>query len=152
MDYVKMLRDALGPRPINLTGAVVAVFDEKNRILLQKKHDGSWAIPGGLMELGEAVEDTARREVFEETGIEVGQLTLLHVFSGEKYFVELANGDQFYAVTVAFMSRDIVGGALTADGIETVEANFFPLTELPERTSPILKSLLKRFPDIAKAD
>ena len=152
MDYVAHLRKMIGHEPVNLTGAVVAVIDGQNRILLQKKKDGSWAIPGGLMELGESAEEAARREVFEETGIRIGELKLLHVFSGKQYFVKLENGDQFYPVTIAYLSNDIIGGTLTADGVETVEAKFFPMNKLPERTSRILISLLKRFPDLGWHD
>jgi 8-oxo-dGTP pyrophosphatase MutT (NUDIX family) len=53
------------------------------------------------MELGESVEETGRRELFEETGITVGKLNLIDIFSGSEYFVKCANGDEFYSVTMA---------------------------------------------------
>ncbi|WP_321166921.1 NUDIX domain-containing protein [Oceanobacillus kimchii] len=40
-------------------------------MLLQKRHDGSWGLPGGLMDLEESFEEVAMREVFEETGLVV---------------------------------------------------------------------------------
>jgi ADP-ribose pyrophosphatase YjhB (NUDIX family) len=44
--------------------------------------DGSWSLPGGAQRLGERAEDAARRELREETGIEVGPLDLLAVVDG----------------------------------------------------------------------
>jgi mutator protein MutT len=61
-------------QPIVGVGAVV-VCDGK--ILLEKRKNepgkGKWSIPGGLVELGEGVEQTVIREVREETGLEVGK-------------------------------------------------------------------------------
>lgn len=81
MDYVKELRKLVGTRPLILPGSVVIMLNNDNQILLQHRHDGGWGVPGGLMELGESLEDTARREVKEETGLTVGSLKLLDVFS-----------------------------------------------------------------------
>ena len=54
-------------------------MDSEGRILLVKHNYGkyNWEIPGGLSELNESAEETAKREVFEETGLEVtiGRLT-----------------------------------------------------------------------------
>jgi 8-oxo-dGTP pyrophosphatase MutT (NUDIX family) len=44
-------------------------------------------ITSGLMELGESTEETLRREVFEETGLKIGALTLFGVYSGKIIFV-----------------------------------------------------------------
>jgi mutator protein MutT len=59
-------------QPIVGVGAVII---QDGRILLEKRKNepgkGKWSIPGGLVELGETVEQTAIREVKEETGLEV---------------------------------------------------------------------------------
>src|SRR2546430_5501037 len=55
-------------------GGSAIVVDERGHILLQRRRDNSrWALPGGVMEIGEDIGRTAAREVEEETGIEGGQ-------------------------------------------------------------------------------
>ena len=88
-------------------------------------------LPGGLMELGESPEETACREVYEETGIEVKNLQLINVFSGANYFTKLANGDEFQSVTTAYYT-DEYDGDFVMNKEEAVQLTFFPLTELPD--------------------
>ena len=123
MGYIEELRKVVGSRPLNLAGVAVAVFNEQGQILLQQRQNGIWGVPGGFVELGESTEEAGRREVFEETGIEIGTLQLISVFSG-KIFVKLPNGDEFYPITIAYLCKDITGGTLKADGIESLHVQF----------------------------
>lgn len=81
MGYIEELRDVVGSRPLNLAGVAVAVFNEQGQILLQQRRNGMWGVPGGFVELGESIEAAGKREVLEETGIEIGTLQLATVFS-----------------------------------------------------------------------
>ena len=69
MGYIEDLRKLVGHRRLILCGSSVVIRNEKGELLLQERRhpSGRWAFPGGLMELGESTEDTARREVREET-------------------------------------------------------------------------------------
>lgn len=145
MGYIEDLRKVVGNQPLILVGVAVAVINEKGEFLLQKRRDGLWGVPGGFIELGESTEEAGRREVLEETGIEIGKLDLVGVFSGKQHFVKLPNGDEFYPVTIAYISREIKGGVLKADGQETTEAKFFKANELPEGLNPLIKNLIKQY-------
>ena len=145
MGYIEKLRAAVGNQPLILVGVAVAVINDKGEILLQKRNDGLWGVPGGFIELGESTEEAGRREVLEETGIEIGKVDLVGVFSGKQHFVKLPNGDEFYPVTIAYISREIKGGILKADGQETTEAKFFKVHELPEGLNPLITNLIQQY-------
>ena len=69
-EYIKSLRQHLGHTPLLQVGASVIVINEAGQMLMQKRTDcGSWGYAGGSVELGESVEQTAERELFEETGL-----------------------------------------------------------------------------------
>jgi ADP-ribose pyrophosphatase YjhB (NUDIX family) len=150
MGYIEDLREIVGNRPLILVGAMVCVMDDQGKILLQKRPEGIWGLPGGLLELGESVEEAGRREVFEETGVEIGQLQLIEVISGKQYFRKLPNGDEFYPVTIAYLSKDIKNGTIKIDGKESIDAGFFPLHELPEKTSPLVRLMIQQYPNMLK--
>jgi len=64
------------------------VFDARGRVLLIRRKNepfkGSYALPGGFVDIGERVEDGCRRELSEETGVKAGTLRLIGVFSDPK--------------------------------------------------------------------
>lgn len=132
MGYVEDLRAAVGQRPLILVGAVTVIVDELGRLLLEERRypKGKWGLPGGLMELGESTEDVARREVLEETGLTVGKLQLINVYSGPNHFAVAENGDEFYTVTAAYYTEDFEG-ELKVDISESISFQFFYPDELP---------------------
>jgi len=130
MEYYKFLRQYVGHQPIILPGAVVIILNSANEVLLQKRYDGGWGLPGGLMEMGESLEDTAKREVLEETGLVVTDLQLLGVFSGPDYYLKVSNGDELYSVTAVYYTRNVQGD-LVIDYHESETMLYCPLANLP---------------------
>lgn len=131
MGYIRELRKLVGHRPLILPGAVVLVFNNEGKLLLQHRSDGGWGLPGGLMELGESLEETARREVKEETGLDIGELKLEGVFSGAEYYLKVANGDELYSVTTVYSTNEYAG-ELEIDELESIDLQFFSLDQLPD--------------------
>ncbi|MBS8264385.1 NUDIX domain-containing protein [Mesobacillus boroniphilus] len=144
MGYITELRKLVGHRPLILPGAVVMIFNRKDELLLQLRSDGGWGLPGGLMELGESLEETARREVKEETGLTVGELTLEGVFSGAEYYLKVANGDELYSVTTVFSTNDYQG-SLEVDECESLDLKFFSLELLPKNLQPSYMKYIKPY-------
>ncbi len=145
MAYIEELRALVGHRPLILVGVLVMVFDEQHRLLLQHGiADNTWDFPGGYMELGETTEETARREVREETGLNVGELTLFKVYAGNEFYYECPNGDQVFSVCPVYVTHD-AHGDLCADGKEGSEVKFFPITDLPMEMLPQVKMMIEDF-------
>lgn len=130
-EYTQTLRSLVGTMPLILVGAVVVIQNENKQILLQHRKDGNWGLPGGLMEPGESLEETAIREVYEETGLNIYGLTMLEIFSGRDFYLKLLNGDELYSVTAMFLSLDY-SGSLISDPTESYEVNFFDLQNMPK--------------------
>ena len=145
MDYIKELRKQVGHNPIILAGAAVLVIGPEGKLLLFRRTEyGCWGPPGGMMEPGETLEETARRETREETGLEIGNLTLFGVFSGPDLFYEYPNGDQVYPVTVAYVTKEFTGNVRIAPE-EGREYQFFSIKALPESISPPVKVVINQF-------
>ncbi len=132
MNYIADLRALVGHRPLVVVAAGVLALDRAGRLLLHRRTDtGLWSTPGGALEPGETLEETARRELREETGLDAGHMRLVEVCSGREWFREYPNGDQVYVVDAVFACRNL-SGCLIDSGIESHEVAFFPLDRLPE--------------------
>lgn len=150
MNYVEGIREIVGHRPLILVGSVTVIIDNEFRILLQKRKAtsyGKWGLPGGLMELGESTEDTARREVLEETGLIIGKLNMIDVFSGSDNFLKVPNGDECYFVTIAYYTQDFKG-EIKIDTCESLDLKFFPINDLPDNIVKSHKVIINKFLEV----
>ena len=114
--------------------ADIALFTVRERalqVLLVRRKEwpfaGQWAVPGGFVRLGETLEDAARRELKEETGVADVLLEQLRVFS------EPGRDPRTWVITVAFTAL-VASDALTLRaGTDAAEAQWFPTSALPNR-------------------
>lgn len=102
-------------------GIGVIVF-QGDHVLLARRGKaprvGSWSLPGGAQHLGERAEAAARRELFEETGIEVGPLELAAVIDA---ITEEPGGKVRYHYTIVdFCARWSAGEARPGDDVAAV--------------------------------
>lgn len=140
--YIMDLRKIVGHRPLLQVGAGVIVENEKGEVLLQKRADNHcWGYAGGSVELDEVVEDAARRELYEETGLIAREIELFGVFSGPDTHYVYPNGDEVSNVDIVFLCRDYEGTLRCQEG-EVEQLRFFPADALPEKLSPPIRKPL----------
>lgn len=82
------------------------------------------------MELEETLEETAARELKEETNLGAKSFTLLSVFSGEDFYFKYPNDDELYSVVVLYVANDVSGNLKITDG-ESFKLDYFSKGELP---------------------
>lgn len=118
------------PRPNRLVRAASAVVaDEDGRILLTRRRNNDlWTIPGGAMEPGETIAQTAVREVKEETGVDVEVVGLVGIYSNPRHVIEYDDGEVRQRFSVCFACRPTGGEATASD--ETSEVRYVDRSEL----------------------
>lgn len=149
--YVQFLRNYVGHQPIQMCGAGVLIENERGELLLGLRIDNHcWGTAGGAVELGETVEEAAKREMFEETGLVADELELLGVFSGEDTHYTYPNGDEVYVIDVKFVCRKY-HGAMKPQASEVSELKYFSIAELPENISPMERISIKKYIEMRTA-
>ena len=144
-EYILDLRKVVGHRPLLQVGASIIVENEYGEVLLQKRADNHcWGYAGGSVELDEVVEDAARRELFEETGLIAKELTLFGVFSGKDTHYIYPNGDEVSNVDIVYLCKDYTGQLIRQES-EVEDLRFFPADDLPENLSPPIRVPLLRW-------
>lgn len=109
---------------------VGGIVFQDDRVLLVKRGKepgkGRWSIPGGVVDLGETIETAVRREVEEETGLQVEVSAFIEVF--ERILPDPQGKILYHYVVLDYLCR-LSGGLLQA-GSDAAEAGFFPLDHL----------------------
>ena len=147
--YIKNMRKYIGHERLLVVGAGVFIHKDGKLLLQKRKDNGFWADHGGCVELGETLEDTAKRELFEETGLTAHSLELIGVFSGSDFFYTYPNGDKVAIIVVTYLCEDF-SGELTPDINEVEDLQWFELDNLPENISPMVMPPLTRCIEVLK--
>ena len=105
----------------------VVIYDEDKILFTKEKDDGKWSLPGGWADINLSVRENAIKEVHEEAGIEVEPQNIIAILDRAKYISD----DYPYSVYKIFVECDYIKGSFR-DNLETSDAKFFSLDELPE--------------------
>lgn len=117
-------------------GANVAIFDDEGTVLLTRRQDnGLWCLPGGHVDIGEKIDQTAIRKVREKTGLRIQLERLVGLYSSYYPPGSFGEASPARAILVALFRARPTGRAL-AFNPEVVEFGWFHPDHLPEDLIP----------------
>jgi len=127
-NYIKDLRAFVGQRKFIHPACRIIIENEEGKILLIKRRDnGQWGLPAGGLEEGENIEACIRREVKEETGLELTKLEVIGISSHPKQeSVVYPNGDEIQYFVVEFYANQW-SGVLLRESDEASTIQFLPV-------------------------
>ncbi|WP_460819393.1 NUDIX hydrolase [Nocardioides korecus] len=142
MDYYD---DPNAPKANSLVPAASAIVtDAEGRILLHRRRDNDmWALPGGVMELGESISDCIIREVREETGLTVKPMRIVGIYSDPKHVFAYDDGEVRQEFSICF-ACEVISGEQQASS-ESYEVRF--VLEDDVASLPMVESIRLRIYD-----
>ncbi|WP_280382458.1 NUDIX hydrolase [Nocardia wallacei] len=125
-------RDPNAPKANSLVpGGSALVLDENGAVLMQRRSDsGNWSLPGGVMDIGETLEQCVVRETKEETGLDIEITGLLGIYTDPEHIIEYEDGEIRQEFNIAYYGR-VCGGRIAVSS-ESTEVRFVGLDELED--------------------
>jgi len=128
--YIGRIRKLVGKEKLIVVATRAVLRDNQGRILFVRRSDnGKWVMPSGALEPDETLYDGMRREVKEESGLNVIAAKPMAIYSYPSSMT--AYGDPYYQLTVQFLV-DQWSGELLSETDETTNALFFDIDNLPD--------------------
>lgn len=123
-------RDPNAPQANSLVpGGSALVVDDQGAILMQRRSDsGNWSFPGGVMEIGETLEQCVIRETKEETGLDIEITGILGIYTDPEHVIAYADGEVRQEFNITFYGR-VIGGRIEVSS-ESTEVRFLRFEEL----------------------
>ena len=132
-------------RPFLGVGALI--FEGRSILLVERAKEplkGYWSLPGGIVEAGERLEDAIRREVLEETGLEIEPAALFEIF--ERIMPDAEGRPEYHYVLIDYLCR-VTGGTLCAASdcarAEWVSRRHLARYRITEGTVPVIEKAFR---------
>jgi ADP-ribose pyrophosphatase YjhB (NUDIX family) len=133
-------------RPLIGVGALIL---KRDRILMAQRGKepliGWWSLPGGALETGETLADGVRREVREETGLDIRPLGVLEIF--ERIMRDASGAPEYHYVLIDYICR-VIGGTLAAGddvcAVEWVRRRDLPKLQITEGTLAVIEKAFRK--------
>ena len=132
-------------RPLIGVGAIML---RRDRILMAQRGkqplQGWWSLPGGALETGESLADAVRREVREETGLEIRPLGVLEIF--ERIMRDAAGTPEYHYVLIDYVCRITCGTLRPGDdvcAVDWVRRRDLPRLQITEGTLAVIEKAFR---------
>lgn len=143
--YIADLRKIVGHRTLIQCAGSIIIENEKGEILLGRRTDNHmWGYAGGSIEIDERIEECAKRELFEETGLVADEMTLFMINSGPEVHYVYPNGDEVSNVEIIYLCKKY-HGTLKRQEEEIEELRFFALEDVPDAISPPIRPVVEKY-------
>jgi 8-oxo-dGTP diphosphatase len=126
-----------------LVGVGALIFDGGRILMAQRGKEplkGWWSLPGGALEIGESLADAVRREVLEETGLEIEPLRVFEIF--ERIIRDAEGAPEYHYVLIDYLCR-VTGGVLRPGDdvcrVEWMERSVLPGIQITEGTLGVIQ-------------
>jgi len=127
-----------------LCGASVIIHKDNKILMQQRKDNGCWGYVGGAIEIGEVVEEAAKREMLEESGLTAVSLELFGVFSDEELYHVYPDGNEVHIIDIVYTCNDFTG-TLQPQESEVLNLQWFDFDKIPDNLSNPIKPALFKF-------
>ena len=142
--------DANAPKPNSIhPAAAVALIDDDKLLMLKRKDNKKWTLPGGTLDFGESLTECAVREVMEETGLDISIKDVVGTYTDGDIRIEYSDGEVRQEFTIVYLG-EIAGGSVVLDDesseykwIQLEEVQNLEMAESQKRRISDLKSYLK---------
>ena len=128
LKYIKFLAPIIKlvfRRPL-LAVTLIPILPDGRLVMVRRRDDGLWSLPGGLVDWGESVTDTARRELKEETGLQ-----LLSVERTVGIFSNPTRDPRYHSIVLS-LAVNVAGNLAINDSVELSSVRAFYFDSLPK--------------------
>lgn len=145
MSRIDYFNDPKAPKVNSIVAAASAVVITKdNKIVLNRRVDNdTWSLLGGAMEFGESIEDTIKREIKEEAGVDAEVIKIIGIYSDPNHVIEYSDGEVRQEFSICFLCRTLDNAFKVSN--ESKEVKAFSVDEITKLN--IHPSQLKRIND-----
>ncbi|MBW4447587.1 MAG: NUDIX hydrolase [Spirirestis rafaelensis WJT71-NPBG6] len=109
-----------------ITGtSIIPILPDGKIVLIRRRDNGRWALPGGMVDWGEDIPNTVERELMEETGLKLVKIRrLVGVYSAPD------RDPRIHSICIV-VEAEVQGIMKIQDTLEAMEIQAFPLNSLP---------------------
>lgn len=126
-------------------GIGVMILDDKNEVLLGLRAGshgaGEWSFPGGHLEFGDTIFETAAREVKEETDLDISQFDLISVGDEMRYI----KTDNKHYVNLGILGHYSGGEVINMEPHKCKEWKWFPIRDIPKNLFEGTEIMLRNY-------